>query len=68
MGLKKVLSYVAIRASYAIPEILDKDNIKFTVKRVPYDITEHLKIAKAHKFPHLEEYGEKLRLATEPIV
>lgn len=56
------------RASYGILEILDKDNIIFTIKRVPYDIDEHLKIAKKRKFPHLEEYGKKLRIATEPIL
>jgi putative phosphoesterase len=56
------------RASYGILEILDKDNIIFTTKRVSYDIDEHLRIAKKRKFPHLEEYGKKLRIATEPIL
>jgi putative phosphoesterase len=56
------------RASYGILEISDNTNIIFTVKRVPYAIDEHLKIAKKRNFPHLEEYGKKLRIATEPIL
>jgi putative phosphoesterase len=55
------------RASYGILEIGDNGMVKFEIKRVNYNLNENLKIAQSRKFPNINDYEKKLKLATNKI-